>query len=49
VNGRTPDECATQLHVKISTVRSQLVSVYAKTGANGQTDLVRLILSATAV
>jgi DNA-binding CsgD family transcriptional regulator len=49
VNGRTPEECAKHLNVKISTVRSQLVSVYGKTGAGGQTDLVRMILSATAV
>lgn len=47
VNGRSPDECATEMHVKISTVRSQLLSVYRKTGATGQADLVRMILSST--
>lgn len=49
VNGRGAEECANHLHVKISTVRSQLVSIYAKTGVSGQTDLVRLVLSATAI
>ena len=47
VNGRSPEDCARELNVKISTVRSQLVAIYAKTGATGQADLVRLILSAT--
>jgi DNA-binding CsgD family transcriptional regulator/PAS domain-containing protein len=49
VNGGTPEECARDLHVKISTVRSQLVSIYSKTGATGQADLVRMILSATTI
>ena len=49
VNGLTPDECALALGVKISTVRSQLIAVYGKTGATGQADLVRLVLSATAI
>lgn len=44
-NGRTPQECADELRVKISTVRTQLASIYRKTGACGQPDLVRLILS----
>ncbi len=47
VNGRTPEECANEMHVKISTVRSQLMAVYAKTGASGQADLVRMVLSST--
>lgn len=47
VNGRSPEQCSQELKVKISTVRSQLVSIYSKTGATGQADLVRLILSAT--
>ncbi len=47
VNGRSPEECATKLGVKISTIRSQLISIYGKTGASGQADLVRLVLSAT--
>ena len=46
---RPMEECARELHVKMSTVRSQLLSVFAKTGATGQSDLVRLILSASAI
>ena len=49
VNGETPEQCAQTLGVKISTVRSQLMAIYAKTGATGQADLVRLVLSATAI
>ena len=45
--GATPADCARELDVKISTVRSQLNAVYRKTGASGQTHLVRLILSLT--
>ncbi|MEQ1740925.1 MAG: helix-turn-helix transcriptional regulator [Candidatus Nitrotoga sp.] len=48
VNGQTPEQSAQTLGVKISTVRSQLVAIYGKTGATGQADLVRLVLSATA-
>lgn len=47
VGGGSPEQCARELNVKISTIRSQLVSIYRKTGATGQADLVRLILSAT--
>ena len=49
VNGKTPEECATKLGVKISTVRTQLQAIYGKTGASGQADLVRLVLSATVI
>jgi len=49
VGGRSTEDCANELHVKISTVRSQLLSVFAKTGATGQADLVRLILTASAI
>ena len=49
VNGRSTEECARELNVKMSTVRSQLLSVFAKTGATGQADLVRLILSASSI
>ena len=49
VNGETPEKCAQTLGVKISTVRSQLMAIYGKTGATGQADLVRLVLSATAI
>jgi DNA-binding CsgD family transcriptional regulator/PAS domain-containing protein len=47
VAGGSPEQCARDLSVKVSTVRSQLVAIYRKTGATGQADLVRLILSAT--
>jgi DNA-binding CsgD family transcriptional regulator/PAS domain-containing protein len=47
VGGGSPEQCAKELNVKLSTVRSQLVAIYRKTGATGQADLVRLILSAT--
>lgn len=47
VGGGSPEQCAKELNVKVSTVRSQLVAIYRKTGATGQADLVRLILSAT--
>lgn len=47
VGGGSPEDCAEKLKVKISTVRSQLVSIYRKTGATGQVDLVRMVLSAT--
>ena len=49
VNGESPEKCAQTLGVKISTVRSQLMAIYGKTGATGQADLVRLVLSATAI
>ena len=48
VNGSTPEDCARELNVKISTVRSQLVSIYGKTAVSGQADLVRLVMSAIA-
>lgn len=49
VGGSSPERCAEELNVKISTVRSQLASIYRKTGAGGKADLVRLVLSATAL
>jgi DNA-binding CsgD family transcriptional regulator len=49
VSGRSTEDCARELNVKMSTVRSQLLSVFAKTGATGQSDLVRLILSASSI
>jgi DNA-binding CsgD family transcriptional regulator/PAS domain-containing protein len=48
-NGRSPEQCADEIGVKVSTIRTQLVSVFAKTGATGQADLVRMVLSATAL
>lgn len=38
-------QCASVLGVKTSTLRSHLVAIYRKTGANGKADLVRLVLS----
>jgi DNA-binding CsgD family transcriptional regulator len=49
VQGRSPEDCSREFGVKISTVRSQLMAVFGKTGATGQADLVRLILSATSL
>lgn len=49
VNGRTPEDCARGLNVKISTVRSQLASIFRKTGTSRQPDLVRLVLAATTI
>ncbi|HZZ92442.1 MAG TPA: helix-turn-helix transcriptional regulator [Usitatibacter sp.] len=42
--GRTPQECADMLQVKVSTVRTHLVSIYRKTGTGSQVHLARLIL-----
>lgn len=47
VNGSSPEQAARELGLKVSTIRSQLISIYGKTGAGGQADLVRLVLSAT--
>ncbi|HYC45276.1 MAG TPA: helix-turn-helix transcriptional regulator [Burkholderiales bacterium] len=41
--GDDPEEIAQQLGVKITTVRSQLASVFAKTGTRRQAQLVRLL------
>lgn len=49
VNGRSTEECAKDLEIKMSTLRSQLLSIYRKTGAAGQADLVRLVLSAASI
>ena len=42
--GRSPQECAELLQVKVSTVRTHLVSIYRKTGTGSQVHLARLIL-----
>lgn len=47
--GATTEECASQLGVKTSTLRTQLSSIYDKTGATGKSDLVRLVLSSCAI
>lgn len=43
LRGSAPAEIAAELGVKISTVRSQLSSIFAKTGATRQQDLLRLL------
>lgn len=43
LRGCAPSEIAQELGVKISTVRSQLSSIFAKTGSMRQQDLIRLI------
>lgn len=47
-DGLSIEEAALQLGVARNTVRSQLQSVFAKTGTNRQGDLVRLLLSSAA-
>jgi DNA-binding CsgD family transcriptional regulator len=44
-SGKATAECARELAVKTSTLRSHLSSIYRKTGAKGKTDLVRMVLS----
>lgn len=46
--GATLDEAAQQLGVRRNTARSQLQSIFQKTGANRQSELVRMILSSVA-
>ena len=43
--GQAPKEIARDLHISITTVRSQVSSLLAKTGTARQVDLVRLIAS----
>lgn len=49
VAGDTPDEIATSFGVKITTIRSQLASIYAKTSTRRQSELVRLVSSVPAL
>jgi DNA-binding CsgD family transcriptional regulator len=42
--GIDPKEAAAQLEVALSTVRSQLKSIFAKTDTSRQSELVRLLL-----
>lgn len=42
VSGSTPEGIARDLHVKVRTVRTQLESLFAKTGTHRQAELVRL-------
>lgn len=48
VDGATPDEAAIGLGISRNTARSQLQSIFMKTGVNRQGDLVRLLLSSAA-
>jgi len=41
--GKTPQECAEMLDVKVSTIRTHLVSIYRKTATGSQVHLARLI------
>lgn len=41
LEGRSPGDAAIQLHVSVSTIRTQLSAVLKKTGAQRQSDLVR--------
>jgi DNA-binding CsgD family transcriptional regulator len=41
--GRTPEECARDAGIGVATVRSQLHSMFAKTGARRQAELVALL------
>lgn len=43
--GHTPAEAATRLDIGLSTVRTHLLRIYAKTGTRRQSDLVRLAAS----
>ena len=43
LRGSAPAEIAAELGLKVSTVRSQLSSIFAKTGATRQQDLIRLL------
>lgn len=47
--GDTPDEIAARTNLKIATIRSHLASLYAKTGARRQSELVRLLSSIPAM
>jgi DNA-binding CsgD family transcriptional regulator len=43
IENRTPADIAQSLNVKISTVRSQLSAIFAKTGTTRQQELIRLL------
>ncbi|MDI1263303.1 MAG: hypothetical protein PS018_08605 [bacterium] len=45
MTGDGPEQAATFLDVKISTVRWHLASMFRKTGTKRQAELVRLLLS----
>jgi DNA-binding CsgD family transcriptional regulator len=41
--GKTPQECAHMMQVKVSTIRTHLISIYRKTSTGSQVHLARLI------
>lgn len=41
--GQSPTEMATSLDLKLTTIRSQLSSIFAKTGTTRQQELIRLL------
>ena len=49
LQGMTPREMADNRHVKMPTVRSQLASLYAKTGTRGQAELAQRVLRVAAL
>jgi DNA-binding CsgD family transcriptional regulator len=44
-DGLSVKDIAAALRIRVSTVRTHLTSAYSKTGARGQTDLIRLVLT----
>ena len=44
-SGKTPEEIALQRGIKISTLRTHLAEIFARTGAESQRELVRLLAS----
>jgi DNA-binding CsgD family transcriptional regulator len=44
-DGLSVKDIAAALRIRVSTVRTHLKSAYSKTGARGQTDLIRLVLT----
>ena len=49
LQGMTPREMADTRQVKMPTVRSQLASLYAKTGTRGQAELAQRVLRVAAL
>ncbi|MBJ2152836.1 helix-turn-helix transcriptional regulator [Paracoccus sp. IB05] len=47
LDGQRPAEIATAASLSVETVRSQLKSVFSKTGANGQPQLIRMAIGLT--
>jgi CRP-like cAMP-binding protein/DNA-binding CsgD family transcriptional regulator len=45
LQGKNVTQVATELHIKVNTVRSHLKSIFLKTGANRQSELVRILIT----